>query len=423
MASVKARYRYRIYPTPGQQQQLSKAFGCARVVWNDALALSTSLREAGEKYPGAVELQKQCITLAKQTPERAWLADAPAIALQQSIRDLDGAYRNFWNSCSGKRKGRKIRPPRFKKRRGKQSIRIVGAGFAATDKGVKLPKMGVIPVVWSRELPSKPSSVTIIKDAAGRYFASFVVEVEPQPLTGGSPGVGIDLGIATFATLSDGEKVYAPNPLKRNLKRLRKLQRSLSRKQKGSKRGSRARLKVAKLHAHITDIRTDFLHKLSTRIIRENQVVIVEDLNVTGMVKNRKLSRAISDLGWRQFRTMLEAKAEKHCRDFRVISRWEPTSQRCSDCGELGGKKELSVREWTCLHCGSIHDRDENAAINILVAGGLSETLNGRGGEHQTGLPAAACEASTHREPGQSRCSSRPESSALYPGEDVKDPG
>ncbi|ELR99791.1 RNA-guided endonuclease TnpB family protein, partial [Gloeocapsa sp. PCC 73106] len=209
-------------------------------------------------------------------------------------------------------------------------------------------------------------------------------------------------GILDFATLSNGEKIKAPKPLKARLRKLRKLQRKLSKKQKGSNRRERARKRVAKLHAKIKDVRTDFLHKLSTKLIRKNQTVVLEDLNTAGMVKNRKLSRAISDLGWRAFRQMLEAKAEMYGRDFRVISRWEPTSQRCSNCGEIGGKKELSTREWTCLYCGAQHDRDINAAINIKVAGGHSETLTGRGGTHKTKANLAAPdEASTTFKPVQ----------------------
>lgn len=185
--------------------------------------------------------------------------------------------------------------------------------------------------------------------------------------------------------------------MKKQLKRLRKLQQNLSRKQKGSRRREFARKKLAKLHAKISDTRNDFLHKLSTKIIRENQTIVLEDLNVSGMIKNRKLARAISDLGWQYFRTMLEAKSVMYGRDFRVIDRWIPTSQTCSCCGFRGGKKELSIREWTCLNCGESHDRDVNAAINIKVAGGLSETVNGRGGRRKTTAKVAvASEASTH---------------------------
>ncbi len=196
---------------------------------------------------------------------------------------------------------------------------------------------------------------------------SFVVETKPVDLPAIKDGVGIDLGIKTFATFSGGEKIDAPKPLKKNLRKLRNAQKSLSRKQKGSKRREKARLRVAKIHAKITDIRSNFLHKLSTRVARENQSVALEDLNVSGMVKNRKLSRVISDLGWRQFRTLVEAKCCKYQRDFVVISRWESTSQVCSCCGFRGGKLDLSVREWQCLNCEAVHDRDENAAKNILV--------------------------------------------------------
>ena len=211
--------------------------------------------------------------------------------------------------------------------------------------------------------------------------------------------IGIDLGIKTFAVLSSGEKINAPKPLKKRIKRLRKLSRNLSRKQKGSSRYERARVRKAKLYARMKDTRKDFLHKLSTQIINENQVIVLEDLNVAGMIKNRKLSRAISDLGWRQFRTFLEGKAEKYGREFRVISRWEPTTQKCSCCGFRGGKLDLSVREWTCLNCGTVHDRDVNAAKNIKAAGGHSEAQNGRRGRLKTSAKeAAASEASTRLE-------------------------
>ena len=236
-----------------------------------------------------------------------------------------------------------------------------------------MAKIGLIEVVWSRDLPSEASSVTVVKDATDRYYASFVVEVEPVLLPDNGQSIGIDLGIIDFATFDTGEKIKSPKPLKRRLKKLRRAQRKHARTTKGSQRRERARKRVAKIHAKISDVRKDFLHKLSTRIIRENQTVVLEDLAVSNMVKNRKLSRAISDLGWRSFRTMLEAKSAMYGRDFRVISRWEPTSQRCSCCGEIGGKKELAVREWECLFCGAIHDRDVNAAVNIKVAGGLPE--------------------------------------------------
>ena len=387
---MKARYQFRFYPTDQQIRDLSRLFGCVRVVWNDALAAC----KGSEKQPSYNQLSS-LLTQSKQTEERVWLTEVSAVPLQQSVRNLNVAYQNFFNSVNGKRKGKKINPPRFKSRKSKQSATFTNVGFSIKGEKVYLAKIGYLDVMWSRPLPSEPSSVTVIKDAAGRYFLSFVVEINPEKLPDNGKSVGIDLGITDFATLDNGEKIKSPKPLKKRFKKLRKAQRNLSRKQKGSKRREKARLKVAKLHAKIKDIRTDFLYKLSTRLIRENQTIVLEDLNTSGMLKNRKLSRAISDLGWRSFRDMLKAKSERYGRDFRVISRWEPTTQKCSCCGQIGGKKELSVREWTCLFCGETHDRDVNAAKNIKVAGGLSETRNGHRGRRKSSLLVASDEVST----------------------------
>ena len=396
---MKARYRYRVYPTEQQKTALAQLFGCVRVVWNDALADCLERYRSGEKKPSNAQLQKRFITQAKKESSRQWLSEVSNIPLQQSLNDLNTAYQNFFKSCKGERKGKPVRPPRFKKKLSRQSGRFTRHGFSIKGSKVYLAKIGQLKVVWSRPLPSEASSVTVIKDAAGRYFLSFVVEMAPEPLSPSLNSIGIDLGISTFATLSTGEKIDAPKPLKKRLTKLRKYQRQLSRKVKGSKRRNKSRLRVARLHAKVSDIRTDFLHQLTTKLIRENQGVVLEDLNVSGMMKNRKLARAISDLGWRQFRTLLEAKAAKHGRDFRVISRWEPTSQTCSCCGFRGGKLDLSIRKWTCLNCGATHDRDENAAKNIKLAGGHSERINGCGGKHQTfAKKAAANEASTRQE-------------------------
>ncbi len=392
---MKARFRYRIYPHPGQQVQLARTFGCARVVWNDALAYCLKVRDG--KTPSGYDLKKIAVTAAKQDPKRSWLADVSSIVLNESVLDLATAFKNFFASVTGKRKGKKVKPPRFKKRRSAQSVRLTRGGFKLHAYSVYLAKVGKVPIVWSRPLPAEPSSVTVIKDASDRYFVSFVVEVPETKLIGGTDGVGVDLGIATFATLSTGEKVDAPKPLKRHLRRLKKAQRQMARKVKGSKRRERARRRVAKIHAHVADIRTDFLHKLSTRLINENQVVAIEDLAVANMAKNRRLSRAISDLGWRQFRTLLEYKGARYGRRVEVISRWEPTSQTCSCCGQKGGKLDLSIRKWTCLWCDASHDRDVNASRRILqVAGGQPETLNGCGELHKSGLPVAPVEALTH---------------------------
>jgi len=339
-------------------------FGCVRVVWNDALALC----KQSEKKPKSAELQKIVITQAKQTIERAWLREVSNIPLQQSVADLETAFKNFFDSCKGKRKGRKVGYPKFKKRTSSQSARLTRGGFSFKGNGVYLAKIGIVNPIWSRKLPSKPSSVTVIKDCANRYFLSFVVELGPIQIEAKSPSIGIDLGIKTFAVMSKGEKAKSPSYKKLDRK-VRQLQRKEARQPKDSKRRNVTRIKIAKLHNRIADTRKDFLHKLSTKIVNENQVIILEDLNVSGMLKNRKLSRAISQQGWREFRTLCEAKSEKFGREFQVISRWEPTSQVCADCGFKWGKIDLSIRSVLCLSCGTEQDRDKNASRNIEQVG------------------------------------------------------
>ncbi len=365
---MKARYQYRIYPTDQQRIGLAKLFGCCRVVWNDALAWVKSTPE-GEKWPSNAELQKICITQAKQTEGRKWLAEVSNIPLQQSIQDLGVAFKNFFDSRKGKRKGPRAGFPRFKKKLNQQSARFRKGGFSLKAGKVYLAKIGDIKTKWSRPLPSEPSSVTAIKDCAGRYFLSFVVEVEPITVEPKNQGVGVDLGIETLATLSTGEKIKAPDT--QHLDRhIRKGKRKLARAMKGSKRRESLRMAIARMEAKQRDIRQDFNQKLASRLVRENSVVVLEDLNVAGMVKNRSLSRAISRAGWRQIRTLCEGKAHLiHDRDVRTISRWEPTSQVCSCCGYGWGKLDLSVRSVLCLNCGAEQDRDINASVNILAAG------------------------------------------------------
>lgn len=370
---MKARYKYRIYPNQIQITKLNQLFGCCRYVWNQSLAYCNQLYANDEKKPSYVDLTKQFITQAKT--ELIWLKDVASTPLQQSLKDLDQAYKNFFNSVTGKRKGIKVKPPKFKSRKSKQTARFVGANYKIGQDKIYLPKVGKIPIIWSRPLASNPTSVTIIKDSADRYFASFVVDICAEHLAKTENSIGIDLGISTFATLSNGEKILAPKPLQKNLKKLAKFQHKFARTEVGSKRRDRCRLRVAKLHAKVKDIRTDFLHKLSTDLIRKSDTIVLEDLNVSGMIKNRKLAKAISDLGWRQFRTLTEAKCEKYGREFRVIDRWEPTTRTCSYCGFKGGKKDLGTREWTCLNCGTFHDRDINAAINILNTESIVETV------------------------------------------------
>jgi len=360
---MKARYQYRFYPTNQQQKSLAQLFGCVRVVWNDALALC----KASGKAIGFNKLSAM-LTQSKRTEERQWLKDVSSVPLQQSLRYLDVAYRNFFSSLKGKRKGKKVGSPKFKKKTNNQSAEFTKAAFSLSGDSVYLAKIGDIKPVWSRKLPSEPSSVTVIKDCANRYFLSFVVDIEPEHIEPINPSVGIDLGIKTFAVLSTGEKFQSPDYSKLD-KKVRKLQRKLARQSKGSNRRNKTRLRIAKKHNKIADTRNDFLHKVSTEVVRKNQAITLEDLNVSGMVKNRKLARSISQQGWREFRTLCEAKSEKYGRTFSTVSRWEPTSQVCSHCGYQWGKLNLSIRTVTCLNCGTNHDRDENAAKNIDKVG------------------------------------------------------
>ena len=386
---MKARFKYRIYPNINQRLQLAKQFGCNRVVWNDALAI---YKKEGIKTK---DVDKRVITQAKKTQERCWLSEVSNIPLQQSFRDLKQAYANFFNSVKGKRKGKKVGEPKFKSKHSRQTARYRIGGFSAHSESVKIAKIGHIKMVVSRLMPSKPSSVTIIKDTTGRYFASFVVEVNPIIKPAPNESIGIDLGLTHFAIFSNREKIDNPRLHKKMLKRIKKASKKLSKCKKDSNRRKIAKLKLAKLHAKIKDSRTDFLHKLTTRLVRENQVIAIEDLAVGNMVKNRKLSRAISDAGWYSFRQLLSAKCDKFGRDLIVINKWEATSQKCSNCGFNSGKKELNVREWICLNCNVHHDRDINAAKNILVAGGLSETLNERGASVSQPLVAVCDETLT----------------------------
>jgi putative transposase len=395
---VRLRYSFRLYPDPAQCAALARAFGCARVVFNDALAARRAASAAGEPYLSDAVVSAR-LTAAKGTPERAWLGEVSSVVLQQALADLSTAYRNFFASAMGKRKGPKAAPPRFRSRKDRrQTIRFTAnARFKVLDNGrLRLPKVGDVEVRWSRGLPAAPTSVTVIRDAAERYFASFVIEVSPQPLPETDAECGIDLGLEHFAVLDDGTKVTAPKFLRRAERKLKKAQRDLSRKPERSRNRNNARLKVARAHAKVADARRDFHHKLSTNLIRENQTVTVEDLSVAGLARTR-LAKSVHDAGWSAFVNMLEYKATLYGREFRRIGRFEPTSQLCSVCGVKDGPKALHVREWQCKECGTVHDRDVNAARNILALG-RRESLNARGGQVRPLLAAAqAGEAGSRR--------------------------
>ncbi|MGI5166822.1 RNA-guided endonuclease InsQ/TnpB family protein [Spirillospora sp. CA-253888] len=387
---MRLRYNYRLYPSPGQRNALAKAFGCARVVFNDALAARQAAYRAGAPYLDDAELSKQVITRAKKTPERSWLGEVSAVVLQQALADLNLAYRHFFASVTGERTGPKVGPPRFRSRKERrQAVRFTrNARFRVTETGrLSLPKIGEVPVRWSRPLPSEPSSVTVLKDAAGRYFASFVVEVADDPLPETEAEVGIDLGLTHFAVTSDGRKICNPRFLRRAEKKLRRAQRALSRTQRGSSNQAKARSRLAKAHARVADRRREFHHQLSTALIRENQALYVEDLAIKGLARTR-LARSVHDAGWAAFLSMLEYKAARHGRTLVRVGRFVPTSQVCSACGRRDGPKPLHVRAWTCSACGTLHDRDVNAARNILAAG-RAERLNACGGDVRPG-PALA---------------------------------
>ncbi|MGW4440620.1 RNA-guided endonuclease InsQ/TnpB family protein [Streptomyces sp. NPDC004596] len=396
---MQLRYSFRLYPNTAQRMALARAFGCARVVYNDALRARETARSQGLAFPKTGDLSKQLITQAKNTPERVWLGEVSAVVLQQSLRDLDTAYRNFFDALKGKRP--RVGAPRYKSRKDtRQAVRFTAnARWSITAGGkLRLPKIGDLKVKWSRTLASTPSTVSVVKDSAGRYFASFVVQTGPEEiLPETTPELGIDLGLGHFAVLSDGTKIDSPRFLRRAEKRLKKAQRALSRKEKGSKNRNEARTRVARAHARVADARREFHHRLSTKLIRENQAVAVEDLAVKGLARTR-LAKSVHDAGWSAFVTMLEYKAARYGRTFVRIGRFEPTSQVCSACGVKDGPKPLHVRVWTCGACGAVLDRDINAAVNVAKAAGLAVTA--RGAQVRRGpVPAQRGEAGTRPEP------------------------
>jgi putative transposase len=394
------RYRYRIDPTGRQRQALARAFGCARVVYNDAITERRRAHAAGERLSDT-EVQRRIVTLAKQTPERAWLAEVASVVLVQACQDARRAYRNWFDSLSGKRRGRGVGYPRFRTKRGRQSIRLTRNSFALRGGRLHVAKVGDLKVRWSRELPSVPSSLTVIRELDGRYYASFVVEREPTPLSPIQRAAGVDLGLTVFAAVaaSDGtvEQVANPRHLRDAERRLARVQRRLARKRKGSANRAKARRWIAVAHRKVRDKRADHHRKLALRLIRENQVVVVEDLAVAGLARTR-LAKSVHDASWATFVRLLEEKAAQHGRQVVKIGRWEPTSQTCSVCGHRDGPKPLNVRAWTCQACGTAHDRDVNAARNILVAAGLAETQNACGADVRPGhVLADGTEAGTHR--------------------------
>ena len=392
---VQVRYRYRIYPSSGQQQALARAFGCARVVYNDCLRVRDQAYAVGEKISDT-DVQRRVITLAKLTPERAWLGQVASVTLVQACQDARRAYKNWFDSLTGGRKGPKIRHPKPRRKHGRQSIRLTRNGYALHGERLYVAKVGDLKVEWSRVLPSAPSSVTVIREPDGRYYASFVVQREPTPLPASDREAGIDLGLKSLVVTSDGETVANPRFYRAAQRRLQRAQRVLSRRQKGSANRARARHRVAVLHRQVRDARLDHAHKTALRLVRDNQAVYAEDLCVSGMARTR-LAKSVADAGWSQLLRCIAEKAARYGRTFAKVGRFEPTSQVCSACGVKDGPKPLGVRRWTCAACGTVHDRDVNAARNILALG-RRERLNACGtGARPPLTVAAGAEAGTRR--------------------------
>jgi putative transposase len=361
---VKRAYKYRFYPTHEQAEHLHRTFGCVRLVYNKALEMRTRAYVTQRRSISYTE-SSAALTEWKRSEELAFLNEVSSVPLQQALRHLHAAYTAFF--------AKRARYPRFKsKRKSRASAEYTRSAFRWRDGKLTLAKMNApLDIVWLRPLPdgAAPSTVTVSRDAAGRWFVSLLVE-DPtvRPLPPVDTAVGVDVGLTSLVTLSTGEKVTNPRHERADRRKLAKAQREHARKEKGSANRAKARLKVARIHARIADRRRDHLHKLSTRLVRENQTVVIEDLTVRNMLRNHRLARAISDAAWSQLRSMLEYKAAWYGRTLVTVDRWFPSSKLCSDCGRLTESLPLNIRTWECP-CGATHDRDINAARNLLAAG------------------------------------------------------
>ncbi|MGI5165276.1 RNA-guided endonuclease InsQ/TnpB family protein [Spirillospora sp. CA-253888] len=370
--AVKRAFKFRFYPTPEQAAELSRPFGCVRLVYNRALEERTRAWRDEQRHVFYAETSAM-LTAWKRTPELAFLGQVSSVPLQQALRHLQTAFTNFF--------AKRARYPAFKSRKkSRASAEYTRSAFTYRDGRLRLAKMAEpLDIRWSRPLPAgaEPSTVTVTRDGAGRWFVSLLCQDAITRLEPVEQAVGIDAGVTSLVTLSTGEKIANPRHERRDHRRLAQAQRDLARKAPGSQNRDKAKRRVARIHARIADRRRDLLHKLSTRLVRENQTVVIEDLAVANMLGNHRLARAISDAAWRQLRTMLEYKADWYGRELIVIDRWYPSTKQCSRCGAVTRTVPLHMREWRC-HCGTVHDRDVNAARNILAAG-LAESRNACG--------------------------------------------
>ncbi|MWJ28305.1 IS200/IS605 family element transposase accessory protein TnpB [Halomonas sp. ZH2S] len=370
---TKRAYKERLYPTPEQAVLLAQSFGCVRLAWNNSLAYRTEAYQQHGESVSSSAAEKRLVDLKAEYP---WLADVSSVILQQALRDQKAAFDNFFNPKL------RARYPRFKRKDGRQSIRLTKAVFRYREGEITIAKSKVpLPIRWSRPLPSAPSSITISQDRAGRYFISCLCDFAPNALPITPKMAGIDLGLTDLFITSDGAKSGNPRHLKRYEAKLAYLQRQMAKKQKGSENRAKLRRKVATLHAKIADCRRDATHKATRTLINENQVLCVESLNIIGMVKNRSLAKAIGDAGWGEFVRQLEYKAAWASRQVVKVNQWFPSSKLCHGCGHKVEKLPLSQRHWHCDSCGQVIDRDINAAKNILTAGlaGLACGATGAG--------------------------------------------
>jgi putative transposase len=371
---MRTAYKVRAYPDPGQASVLNRTFGCVRVVWNQTLAARHARYQAEGKSTSYRE-SDAALTAMKRDSELEWLAEVSSVPLQQALRHQHAAFQAFF--------ARRARYPRFKSRRGKQSATYTRSAFRWRDGALTLAKTsGPLRLAWSwPDLdPSTldPSTVTVSRDLAGRWFVVLHVDVaQPAPLPATGSRVGVDLGLKDFAVLSTGERIPHPRHMDQHERRLKRYQRRLARCRKGSANRTKAKLRVARQHARVADARRDFLHKASTDLVSRFDVIAIEDLAVANMVRNRSLAKAISHTGWAEFRAMLDYKAQQYGRTVAVADRWYPSSKTCSACGHLLAELSLKTRHWTCPACGALHDRDINAAKNMIAAAGLAASACG----------------------------------------------